>query len=60
MYKKLDFKDMFFETCNKWAKWQGLFADIRILSKGLVCPCPGAIYIWKKKNNIKNVYNIRI
>ena len=37
----------FFETCNKWAKWQGFFPQ------GVVCPCPGAIYMWK---NIKKMW----
>ena len=54
MYK-IRLQRYFFETCNKWAKWQGLSVDIRILSTKVVCPCPGAIYMWK---NIKKcLYN---
>ena len=49
MYK-IRLQRYFFETCNKWAKWQGFSVDIRILSTKVVCPCPGAIYMWK---NIK-------
>ena len=36
-----------FKTCNKWAKWSGLSVDINICLQGVVCPCPGAIYIYK-------------
>ena len=31
----------YFETCNKWAKWQGFSVDIRILSKGFYALAPG-------------------
>ena len=34
-----------FKTCNKWAKW--LSVDINICPQGVVCPCPGAIYMYK-------------
>ena len=47
---KSDFNDIFFETCNKWAKWQGFPVDIGFCPQRIVCPCPGAIYMWK---NIK-------
>ena len=36
----------FFETCSKWPKWQEVSADIKILSHGVVCPWPEAIYIY--------------
>ena len=36
----------FFETCSKWLKWQEVSVDIRILSPGVVCPWPAAIYIY--------------
>ena len=36
-----------FETYTKWAKWQGLSVDINICPQGVVCPCPGAIYMYK-------------
>ena len=63
LYLKSDFKDFFFffwnlqqmgsfETYNKWAKWQGFSVDIRIFPQRVVCPCPGAIYMWK---NIKTM-----
>ena len=54
---KSDFKDIFFETCNKWAKWQGLLVDIRILSsKG--CPTLPRGYICSAQS--RNRYNSRI
>ena len=100
MYK-IRLQRYFFETCNKWAKWQVFPVDIRILStkgclplprgyihvekiriqrdffklttngrsgksflltskfwpQAFVCPCPGAICMYKI---IKNVYKIRI
>ena len=37
---KSNFKDMFFETCNKWAKWHGFSVDIRILSTKGCLPLP--------------------
>ena len=33
----------FFETCNKWVKWQGLSVDIKILS-------PGGCLLWGYKH----------
>ena len=47
----------FFETCNKWPKWQDVPVDIKILSPRVVSPHPGAIYMYKimkKKNCIKS------
>ena len=35
-----------FETCSKWLKWQDVSVDIKILSPGVVCPWPAAIYIY--------------
>ena len=45
-YIKSDFKEIFFETCSKWPKWQKVSVDIKILSPGVVCPWPVAIYIY--------------
>ena len=36
----------YFETCNKWPKSQDVSVDIKIVSLGVVCPCPGAIYLY--------------
>ena len=33
-----------FETCSKWPKWQEVSVDIKILSPGVVCLWPAAIY----------------
>ena len=41
-----DFKEILFETCSKWPKWQEVSVDIKILSPGVVWPWPGAIYIY--------------
>ena len=37
----------FFETCNKWPKWQDVPDDIKISSLRSCPPCPGAIYMYK-------------
>ena len=36
-----------FKTCHKWAKWSGLSVDINICPQGVVCLCPGAMYMYK-------------
>ena len=35
-----------FRTCSKWPKWQEVSVDIKILSPGIVCPWPVAIYMY--------------
>ena len=37
-------------------KWQDISVDIKTLSLGAVCPCPGDIYMYKtmKKNCLKS------
>ena len=37
-------KRFFFKTCSKWPKWQEVSFDINIMSPGVVCPWPVAIY----------------
>ena len=54
---KSDFKDIFFETCNKWMKWQDISVDIKTLSPRAVSPCPGAIYMYQI---MKKLYKIRL
>ena len=49
---KSDFKDIFFETCNKWASDKAFLLTSGFCPQRVVCPCPGAIYMWK---NIKNM-----
>ena len=57
MYK-IRLQRYFFETCNKWAKWQGFSVDIRILSTKDCLPLPqGYVHVEK---TLKNVYKIRI
>ena len=42
----------FFETCNKWVKWQGLSVDIKILSPGGCLPLPrGYIHVLNHEKN---------
>ena len=48
-----------FETFNIWMKWQDISVDIKTLSLGAVCPCPGLYTCIKsckkeKKNCIKS------
>ena len=38
-------------------KWQDISVDIKTLSLGIVCPCPGAIYMYKI---MKFFYKIRL
>ena len=44
---KIRFQRDHFETCNIWAKIKGLSVDINFCPQGLVCPCPGAIFMYK-------------
>ena len=47
MYK-IRLQRYFFETCNKWAKWQGFSVDIKILSTKGCLPLPrGYIHVEK-------------
>ena len=39
-------------------KWQDISVDINTLSAGAVCPCPGAIYMYKIMK--KKLYKIRL
>ena len=43
---KIRLQGDFFETWSKWPKWQEISVDIKILSPGVVCPWPVAIYIY--------------
>ena len=36
----------FFETCNKWPKWQDVLLTSKFRPQGVVCPWPPAIYIY--------------
>ena len=45
VYKIRIQKDLF-ETCNKWSKWYGISVGINVCHQGVVCPCPGAIYMY--------------
>ena len=54
---KLDFKDIVFETCNKWPKWQDVPVEIEILSPRVVSPCPKTIYMYKI---MEKMYKIRL
>ena len=35
------------ETYSKWPEWQKVYVYIKILTQGVVCSCPGAIYMYK-------------
>ena len=49
MYK-IRLQIYFFETCNKWAKWQGFSVDIRILSPRGFLPLPRVTCPFLKSN----------
>ena len=38
-------------------KWQDISVEIKLWSQGAVCPCPGAIYMYKI---MKKMYKIRL
>ena len=47
---KIRFRRDHFETCNVWAKRNGLSVVIKFLSPMVCLPLSGAIYMWKKHN----------
>ena len=56
MYIKSDFKAIFFKPAANEQSDKGFLLISKVCPQGVVCPCPGAIYIYKI---IKNVYKIR-
>ena len=49
---------LWFETSNRWPKWQEVSADFKTLSPGAVCPLPrGCLHVL---NHEKNLYKIRL
>ena len=59
-YDKMCIKSEFKEICLKLAtngrSDKGFLLTSKVCPKGVFCPCPGAIYLYKI---IKNVYQIR-
>ena len=55
MYIKSDFKAIFFKPATNRQSDKGFLLTSKVCPQGVVCPCPGAIYIYKI---IKNVYKI--
>ena len=45
---KIRLQRHFFETCNKWMKWQDVPVDIKFCPKGVVSPCPGICILFPK------------
>ena len=56
MYIKSDFKAVFFKPVTNGQSDKGFLLTSKVCPQGVVCSCPGAIYIYKI---IKNVYKIR-
>ena len=56
MYKKSDFRAMFFKPATNGQNDKGFLLTSKVCPQGAVCPCPGAIYVYKI---IKNVYKFR-
>ena len=44
---KSDFKEIVLKRATNGQKWYGLSVDINLCHQGVVCPCPGAIYMYK-------------
>ena len=47
MCLKSYFKEIVLKLATNGQKWLGLSVDINICPQGVVCPCPGAIYMYK-------------
>ena len=56
MYIKLDFKAIFFKPATNGQSDKGFLLTSKFCLQGVVCPCPGAIYLYEI---IKNVCKIR-
>ena len=56
MYIKSDFKAIFFKPATNGQSDKGFPLTSKVGPKGVVCPCPVAIYMYKM---IKNGYKIR-
>ena len=55
MYIKSDFKAFFLKPATNGQSDKGFLLTSKVCPQGIVCPCPGAIYIYKI---IKNVFKI--
>ena len=54
MYIKSDFKAIFFKPATNGQSDKGFLLTSKVYPQGVVCPCPGAIYIYKIiKNPVK-------
>ena len=43
------------ETYSKWPEWQKVYHSEKFWLRGVDCPCPGAIYMYKnRKNYVQN------
>ena len=47
---------LFFKLATNWQSDKGFLLTSKVCPQGVLCPCPGAIYMYKI---IKNVYKIR-
>ena len=56
-YVKSDFKDIFLKLATNGQNDKVFLLTSGFCPQWVVCPCPGAIYMWK---NIKKVYKVRI
>ena len=56
MYIKWDFKAVRFKPATKGQSDKGFLLTSKVCPEGVVCSCPGSIYIYKI---IKNVYKVR-
>ena len=52
--KKLLESHLMEETYSKWPEWQNVYVKLKILTPGAVCPCPGAIYMYKRQKYVWN------
>ena len=47
---KSDFKDFFLKLASKGQSDKAFLLTSELCPQRVVCPCPGAIYMWKKNN----------
>ena len=48
MYTKSDFKAICLKPATNGQSDMGFLLTSKVCPKGVVCPCPGALYIYKK------------
>ena len=56
IFIKSDFKDIVLKLATNGQSDKAFLLPSGFCPQGVVCPCPGAIYIWEKKVCIKSEF----